>query len=133
MALQGTWTGAYGYDDGIASDVAFAIEILEEGSGGFKGIVQDGAGGHPMPGEVRGKVDDERIEFLKTMPATLFRFPDGRREVAEGRPQKIAYRGQADGPNAFSGTWTVRGGLKMYGGRVYISRTSHGHWHMSRK
>jgi hypothetical protein len=133
--LHGTWTGVYAYDpDAMWDEVSFVIHIRSDGGRAFKGDVQDGAGGHPMPGQIVGKfIESGAIEFVKTMPSTLRRFPDGSLDVFGKRVQKIFYRGRPDGPNSFSGEWTVRGGWMWFRGKLYIARKGKGTWRMSRQ
>lgn len=133
MNLAGSWKGIYAYDPHAGQpEVAFEMELAAGDGTLFSGSVQDGEGGHPMPGSIAGTtVGGDRMQFVKTMPATLYRFPDGRRVTAQGN-QRISYEGTADGPDAFRGTWTVRGGLRFFRWTLFITKTSHGTWRMWR-
>jgi hypothetical protein len=87
-----------------------------------------------MPGRIDGRMRGENsIEFLKTMPATMWVLPNGEKTIDHGRAQKIHYRGIADGPNNFHGQWSVRGGFVLVNGTLVITRTSRGTWRMWRE
>ena len=133
MALTGTWHGTYAYDSPLMPEqVGFSIEIEELESGRFQGQVQDGEGGHPMAGRIEGKSQGSNIEFVKTMPATLFRLPGGSFATQPGKAQMIHYRGLSEEPNTFKGTWTLRGRFVFFRCIPTIAWTSHGTWRMWR-
>lgn len=134
MNVAGTWKGTYAYDPATGwAPVEFGMELEADRSGKIHGIVQDGAGGHPMPGRIDGRIGNGgALEFVKTMPATLWMFPDGRSAEDRSRIQRITYRGTFDGPNSLQGTWTVRGRVLWNGGSIVVTKTSHGTWRMWR-
>ncbi len=124
MIKKGHWIGYYKYDKQAYQERAgfdktnFEVEILTIENDNFIGKVQDDitTGGMEGIGEIFGKVNGDKIEFVKQMPImTLLVNKKGTRKTFNKKHRKIYYYG------TFSNDWkSVNGQWKFKFGFIWI-------------
>lgn len=147
--ITGTWKGTYGYDlvepIPALTPVGFLLTLNQGWFGRFTGTVtEDGPGGMPGLGRIRGYFSFPRVEFTKQMPVCHVVGPDGRciplREclIEQGYDCEhdvphlpIFYRGEFLNPRQAEGTWIIRAGpLSLGDGRALQMSEVRGYWSM---
>lgn len=125
MINKGCWIGQYQYANpelqkgtGFES-TNFEIEILTIADNSFSGKVQDdlSTGGTEGIGEIKGKVFDNKIEFVKQMPLmTLIVDKKGTRKTFDRKHRKIYYSGLfSEDRKSICGQWRFKFGIIWLG------------------
>lgn len=102
--MKGTWKGFYTYKDERVRRLIgfektfFEIKIDEFDGVNFSGTVQDDAdsGGMEDAGTIEGKIENNRVSFVKRMPRRQIVFSDGEQEIREENHPDIYYSGIFD-------------------------------------
>ena len=142
MIAKGSWKGQYKYDDKSIQNVIgfeqtnFEIEIISTNDESFTGTVQDDltTGGTRGVGEIIGKVNGMRVEFVKQMPImSLIVNKRGTRKILNQKHRKIYYIGSlSDDGKRVSGRWKFKFGFIWTGMLPRIGLPTKGTWTMSR-
>ena len=145
--ITGIWKGTYSHDPvehmREFSAVPFTLTLRQGWFGRFSGTVtDDGLGGMPGIGGVKGWFSFPCIKFTKRMPVCYVATPDGRsitlREflVENGHTcdrdvphVPIYYNGQFSSPKQAQGIWIIKAGPILLGdGRTISMPETTGSW-----
>ena len=126
------WSGAYEYDlipemDRVPAAVAFRLELHFSGDGNFTGNVRD-SDDSPMLelGVVNGKLENDKISFVKSMPVATFMEQDGSSTRMNCEHPPIHYEGEyVREENLLVGCWHIP---SMSSG-VFEQPPATGTWH----
>lgn len=139
----GHWIGQYKYDKEkdqklIGFDSTFfEIEITKVDNNNFYGIVQDDltTGGSEGIGEIYGKINNDKIEFIKQMPVvSLIVGENGERETLNQKHPKVYYSGTfSSDKKTISGQWRFKFGFIWLGIIPFPIMPTKGTWTMKLK
>lgn len=143
MLNIGHWSGFFKFNNQNMTKARgfertfFDLEIVSINGNEFSGRVQDdkATGGMEGLGEVVGRIEGDRIEFVKTMPKmTLIVDQKGTRKTLDKKHRPIYYSGQIsnDGQSA-KGTWRFKFGIIWMGIIPMPMPRSSGTWEMTKK
>ena len=138
--MVGIWKGKYKYNlkkdvEFNNKEVEFIVEIKEFDGEKFSGTIQDNDDyfGTRGIGIIEGKINGNKIDFIKQMPIkTVVLNYKKRIEVSNKKQKPIYYSGISDQKNSFSGIWKIKGGLSFYNMQLYLSFPTKGSWEMSK-
>ena len=123
--VTGTWHGTYSYDPlehiPKVDPVPFTLLLKQGWFGRFAGTVNDGPGGMPDTGKIKGRFSFPRLTFTKHMPISYVVTPDRRTiplrqfliELGETCEHEIPhppifYTGEFSDERHAQGTWIIR-------------------------
>lgn len=67
-------------------------------------------------GIIKGKIEEQRITFIKQMPVETILLPNGKLRKTKGKHKDIVYHGQlCEGAQSYSGTWKIKLGIAWFG------------------
>ncbi|MGN6421508.1 MAG: hypothetical protein ACTHMC_28600 [Pseudobacter sp.] len=137
----GIWTGFYSFSDGEINKIRgflntnFDIQILTFNDNEFTGTVQDdlATGGTEGIGEIHGKIQGNRVDFVKIMPVmTLIVDRKGTRKTLKKKHRPIFYTGNlSENGHTVTGTWKIKFGFVWLGIIPVPIRASRGVWTMN--
>ncbi|MBB6369000.1 hypothetical protein [Chryseobacterium shigense] len=116
--MIGTWKGKYKYNVNKSSElynkeVEFLLKITEFDGENFTGTVQDNDHeyGTRGVGTVRGKINNNGIEFIKQMPVKTMVSINGKRTENENEKHTpIYYTGISNLKDSYTGNWKIKCG-----------------------
>ncbi|PHR43720.1 MAG: hypothetical protein COA32_15815 [Fluviicola sp.] len=137
MNISGQWIGTltYGqeYGDLAGKTLRFEME-LSQIENKFSGLSKDldGVGVNPDPAEIKGKLTENEINFVKQYRS--LHLADKNNSIDKSRKgPKIFYSGRYDEAlKEFSGLWKMFVQRKFFG-LIPINRHTSGTWEMKRK
>ena len=120
------WVGAYEYDynpvtGSIFQSVAFQLSFQFANKTDFVGQVRDAPDSPmPEPGTIRGKLVDNKIEFVKQMPVATYLEQNGKFSKFDCAHPKIFYTGEyIPEDNLMVGAWHIEpvssGAIEYFG------------------
>jgi hypothetical protein len=136
---KGHYTGFYKYNKEriqkiIAHDkTLFFIDINDTDGEKFSGTIQDdiNTGGTPGIGTITGKINGDKIFFVKQMPIAAIITNDVQKNFNK-KHRKIYYDGiKSDG--IFKGTWKLKFGFIFFGLLPILIAETRGTWEMKKK
>ena len=143
MIQKGSWNGYYSFSNQEINkargfdNTNFEIIISTLNANEFTGTVQDdlNTGGTQGIGEVAGKVEGDKIEFVKRMPImTLLVDKKGTIKTMNKKHRPIYYSGQfLSDKKTISGTWKFKFGFIWFGIIPVPIIPAKGTWTMSLK
>jgi hypothetical protein len=143
MIQVGQWSGYYSFLDKEITKIRgfektyFDIQILTVNDNTFTGKVQDdlSSGGTEGIGEINGKIQGDRIDFVKTMPImTVIIDKKGTKKTSNRKHRPIFYTGFfSSEDNTVTGTWRFKFGFVWLGIVPVPVRPSKGVWSMTLK
>jgi hypothetical protein len=118
MILKGKWKGVYKYNNQKYQEISgfeqtnFQLSIESFQNSVFRGTIQDdlSTGGTEGIGTIQGKINENRVEFIKEMPTlTLFIDNQGGRKIYNKPHPKIYYQGiLSANQKTITGTWKIK-------------------------
>jgi len=154
IAISGSWRGFYFYDSAsLPSNFQVPFELHLQRTpwawltGGFVGTVQDGLGGLPEQGRIKGALRASSIRFKKFVPVGYLVDQKGnlismREHICkqghqlnqEITPSPLFYKGVFHDPAHASGSWKIFAANVRVGNLGYIRMPScSGKWTLERK
>lgn len=125
MIQKGRWSGHYTFDNQEHNKIRgfeftkFDIDIVNVDNDNFSGKVQDdlSTGGTEGIGDITGKVNGDKVEFIKQMPVmTVLVDKKGTRKTFNKKHRKLYYSGtfSAD-KKSIGGSWRFKFGFVFLG------------------
>jgi len=114
--MIGTWKGKYKYNIKKSSEfydkeVEFLLRITEFDGIHFTGTVQDSDHNYGTRGlgSIKGKINDNHIEFIKQMPIKTMMSTNGKKTENENEKHTpIFYTGITNLKDSYSGNWKMK-------------------------
>ncbi len=139
--MIGTWNGNYKFDNQKIQKVIgfektnFKIIIDKFDGINFEGTVTDDleTGGMYGEGEIKGKIKDSKITFIKQMPIeSLIDVKTGKHYQTTKKHSPIYYSGTIINSNTIVGEWKFRYKLYLlFGILPFLFRPGKGKWEMT--
>lgn len=137
--MKGIWIGTYQHESERIPEerrkqrTKFKINIIDFDDGNFSGEIEDEveSGGMHGVGKVEGKLNDNKITFIKMMPVQTVYMPDGTRMQLQNRHRNIYYSGIVSG-DSIKGVWRLKFGVRLINNKIAIYYPIKGNWEMGR-
>ena len=135
--MKGIWTGKYKHENKRIPEerrnqwTKFKIEITKFDGKNFSGEIEDDldSGGTRGKGIIEGKLNNNKIEFVKKMPIQTILLPDGTRNESI-RPQRNIYYSGLLEDGFFKGSWKFKWGIRRVNNKVALLLPIKGIWEM---